>query len=121
MMDMLAQTNVEIREAEQRHRVRRAEDRRLRQPIMMVDRMLYELEELNVRGMKRVPLSYEERLRMLIGLVADVPNCGAAVENLKVKIGIGKLMDALFGLQQALFVQRHGAVYEPEDDLIFAA
>ncbi len=120
-MGMLAQTNVEIREAEQRHRERRAEDKRLRQPILMVDRMLYELEELNVRGMKRVPLSYEERLRTLILLVAEVPNCGPAVENLKVKIGIGKLMDALFGLQEALFVQRHGAAYEPEDDLIFAA
>ena len=121
-MGMLAQTNVEIREAERRHHVRRAEHKRLRQPIMMVDRMLYELEELNVRGMKRVPLSYDERLRTLVLLVADVPNCGPAVENLKVKIGIGKLMDALFGLQEALFVQRHGGgTYEPEDDLIFAA
>jgi hypothetical protein len=121
MMEMLAQTNVEIREAERRHRVRRAENERLRQPIMMVDRMLYELEELNVRGMKRVPMSYEERLRTLIGLVAGVPNCAAAIENLKVKIGIGKLMDALFALQEALFIQRHGGAFDPEDNLIFAA
>jgi hypothetical protein len=121
MMGMLAQTNVEIREAERRHRVRKEEDDRLRQPIIVIDRMLQELEELNLRGMKRVPLSYEDRLRGLVAMVMDVPNCSAALENLKVKIGIPKLMDALFGVEAALFAQRHGGQYEPDDDLIFAA
>lgn len=120
-MGMLAQTNLEIREAERRHQVRKAEDERWRQPIMVIDRMLQELEELNLRGMKRVPLSYEERLRRLALLVAGVPNCGAALESLKVKIGIGKLMDALFAVQAALFAERQGGLYEPDDDLIFAA
>jgi len=46
---------------------------------------------------------------------------GAALENLKVKIGIPKLMDALFAVQAALFSQRNGGVYPPDDDLIFAA
>lgn len=120
-MGMLAQTNFEIRDAERRHRERKVQDNRFRQPIVVIDRMLEELEELNLRGMKRVPLSYEERLGRLAAMVADVPNCGAALENLKVKIGIGKLMDALFAVQEALFARRHGVIFEPDDDLIFAA
>jgi hypothetical protein len=121
MMDMLAQTNVEIREAERRHRERKIRDDRVREPVALIDRMLPELEELNLRGHKRVPLAYEVRLERLATLVRALPNSGPALENLKVKIGIGKLMDALFALQQALFVQRHGAIFEPEDDLIYAA
>jgi hypothetical protein len=120
-MDILAQTNVEIREAERRYRARKEADDRLRRPIVVIDRMLQELEELNLRGYKRVPLAYEERLHSLVTMVAGVSNCGAALENLKVKIGIPKLMDALFAVQAALFTQRTGGVYPPDDDLIFAA
>lgn len=120
-MGMLAQTNVEIREAERRFRARKQEDDRLRRPIVVIDAMLQQLEELNLRGMKRVPLSYEERLRSLVAMVADVCSCGPALEKVKVKIGIPKLMDALFALQAALFAQRNGGVYQADDDLIFAA
>jgi len=120
-MGILAQTNVEIREAERRYRARKEEDDRLRRPIVLIDRMLQELEELNLRGHKRVPLSYEERLQSLVTMVTGVTDCGAAPENLKVKIGIPKLMDALFGVQAALFTQRTGGLYPSDDDLIFAA
>lgn len=120
-MGMLAQTNVEIREAERRHRVRKEEGDRLRRPIALIDVMLQELEELNLRGMKRVPLSYEERLRGLIIIVGGLAACGPALENLKVKIGIPKLMDALFTVQAVLFAQRTGGQYQSDDDLTFAA
>ena len=119
-MDMLAQTNFEIRQAERRHLERKVANEQLRRPIVLIDRLLHELEELNLKGQKRVPLTYEERLGELQTMVAGLPNTAAALDNLKVKIGIGKLMDALFVLQEALFVQRHGPIYEP-DDLIFAA
>ena len=121
MMGLLAQTNAHIREAEQRHRqVKELEDR-WKRPIALIDALLENLEELNLRGQKRVPLAYEARLREIVALVPPDPELAETVANLKVKIGIGKLMDALFGLQEALFVQRHGAVYEADDDLIFAA
>lgn len=120
-MNMLAQTNYEIRQAERRHHERKVENDQLRQPIVVIDQMLQELEELNLRGMKRVPLSYEDRLSRLAAMVAGVPNANGALENLKVKIGIGKLMDALFALQEALFARRRGPIFEPGDDLIFAA
>jgi hypothetical protein len=116
-MGLLAQTNAYIREAEQRHRqVKELEDK-WRRPIALIDAMLQDLEELNLRGQKRVPLAYEARLREVVALVPPDPRLADAVANLKVKIGIGKLMDSLFAVEEALFSQRYGSSFEPEADL----
>ncbi len=126
MMGLLAQTNAYIREAEQRHRQSKALEQRWKRPIQLIDGLLQELEELNLKGQKRVPLAYERRLREILELVPSAPGLADAVANLKVKIGIGKLMDALFAVEEELFSQRYGASYEPEgadlgSDLIPAA
>jgi hypothetical protein len=114
MMGLLAQTNAYIREAEQRHRqVKELEDK-WRRPIALIDAMLQDLEELNLRGQKRVPLAYEARLREVAALVPPDPRLADAVANIKVKIGIGKLMDSLFAVEEALFSQRYGSSFEPE-------
>ncbi len=116
-MGLLAQTNAEIRDAERQSRKRKAEDELVRRPIFLIDRMVRDLEDLNLRGMKRVPLSYEARLRELDDLLGRLPALAVSRETLKVKIGIAKLMDALFAVQEVLFVERHGAVPRDEDDL----
>lgn len=124
-MGLLAQTNAEIRDAERRHQKSKAEDELVRRPIVVIDEMLRNLEELNLRGMKRVPLSYEGRLQELSDLLGRVPALAACRESLKAKIGIVKLMDALFAAQEALFREQHRAVYPPDEDgpsdLIYAA
>ena len=126
MMGLLAQTNAYIREAEQRHRRTKALEHRVRRPITLIDGMLQELEELNLKGQKRVPLAYETRLREIVELVPSAPGLADAVANLKVKIGIGKLMDALFAVEEELFSQRFGSPDEPEgadlgSDMVTAA
>lgn len=126
MMGLLAQTNAYIREAEQRHRQTKELEHRVRRPITLIDGMLQELEELNLKGQKRVPLAYETRLREIVDLVPSAPGLADAVANLKVKIGIGKLMDALFAVEEELFAQRFGSPDEPEgadlgSDLVTAA
>ncbi len=126
MMGLLAQTNAYIREAEQRHRQTKELEHKWRRPIALIDGLLQDLEELNLKGQKRVPLAYETRLREIVGLVPSAPSLADAVANLKVKIGIGKLMDALFAVEEALFSQRYGSSYEPEgadlgSDLVTAA
>ena len=122
MVGLLAQTNATIRDAERRHRELQAHRDRLRRPVALIDRMLQDLEELNLRGQKRVPLAFEPRLEQLLGLLATSPGAAAQRENLKVKIGISKLMDALFAIQEGLFTERHGQTVELDgDDLIFAA
>ena len=123
MVGLLAQTNATIREAERRHREQRADRDRLRRPVALIDRMLQDLEELNLRGHKRVPLAFEPRLQRLLELLGPAsPAVASELEDLKVKIGISKLMDALFSIQETLFRERHTASFELDgDDLIFAA
>lgn len=126
MMGLLAQTNAYIREAEQRHRRTKELEHRVRRPITLIDGLLQELEELNLKGQKRVPLAYETRLQEIVELVPSAPGLADAVANLKVKIGIGKLMDALFAVEEELFSQRFGSPDEPEgadlgSDLVTAA
>src|SRR5207237_781390 len=77
MTGLLAKTNAHIRDAEREYRDLKARQDRLRRPVQLIDRLLQELEELNLKGMKRVPISYEPRpdeildlmLRLLISLV----------------------------------------------------
>jgi hypothetical protein len=122
MVGLLAQTNATIRDAERLHRELQARRDQLRRPVAVIDRILQDLEELNVRGHKRVPLAFEPRLQQLLGLLRSTPSVAAQLDNLKAKIGIAKLMDALFAIQEALFTERRGVVVEPDtDDLIFAA
>ena len=106
MTGLIAQTNANIRDAERQYR-----DLKARQ-----DRLRRELEELNLKGMKRVPISYEPRLEEILALVRPVPSIPDQLANIKVKVGIAKLMDALFAVEEALFTERRGASVEPDGD-----
>lgn len=129
MTGLLAQTNATIREAERRALEVKSHRDVQRRPIVMIDRLLQDLEELNLRGFKRVPLAFEPRLTSLAGVLRGTPSTTvtASLENLKVKIGIGRLMDALFTIEEALFVDRHGPALDDDftgdlsGDLIYAA
>jgi hypothetical protein len=116
MTGLLAQTNAYIRDAEQRHRDFKARQDQLRRPIQLIDRLLQELEEMNLKGMKRVPVSYEPRLDEILSLVGPLPSMTEQIANVKVKVGIGKLMDALFAVEEALFTERRGPSIDPELD-----
>lgn len=115
MTGLLAQTNAYIRDAERRHRDAKAQADRLRRPVALIDRLLQELEELNLKGMKRVPMVYEPRLDEIVRLVSTRPSIAEHLANIKVKVGIPKLMDALFAVEEALFTERHGPA-DIEDD-----
>ena len=115
MTGLLAQTNATIRNAEQQHRDQKARQDKVRRPIQLIDRLLQELEEMNLKGMKRVPTSYEPRLEEILVLVSPIAAMDQLV-NIKVKVGISKLMDALFAVEEALFAERRGTVVEPDGD-----
>ena len=116
MTGLLAQTNAYIRDAERRHRDLKARQQQVRRPIMLIDRLLQELEEMNLKGMKRVPVSYEPRLDEILALVGPVPAIADQLANIKVKVGIAKLMDALFAVEENLFSERHGPSIESDVD-----
>src|SRR6202165_199642 len=96
MTGLLAQTNAYIRDAEQQHRESKARQDQVRRPIQLIDRLLQELEEMNLKGMKRVPTSYEPRLGEILTLVSPIASMPDQVANIKGKVGITQLMDALF-------------------------
>ena len=106
MTGLLAQTNAYIRDAEQQHRDLKARQDQVRRPIQLIDRLLQELEEMNLKGMKRVPISYEARLDEILTLVSPITAMPDQVANIKVKVGIAKLMDALFAVADPLHPYR---------------
>jgi hypothetical protein len=116
MNGLLAQTNATIREAERRQREARARELEVRRPVRLIDGLLHELEELNLKGMKRVPMAYEPRLEEIVSLVAPTPAVGDYLSNVKVKVAIPKLMDALYAIEEAVFTERLGAAVEAEAD-----
>src|SRR3989442_12586000 len=113
MTGLLAQTNAYIRDAERQHRDLKARQDQVRRPIQLIDRLLQELEEMNLKGMKRVPTSYEPRLDEILTLVTPITAMPDQVANIKVKVGISKLRDALFAVDQRLFSGRTGLPVEP--------
>lgn len=114
MTGLLAQTNAKIRDAERRHRDQKAREDQLRRPVQLIDRLLQELEEMNLKGMKRVPMSYEPRLDEILRLIGPIESISEQLANIKVKVGISKLMDALFAVEEALFTERHGPSIDSE-------
>src|SRR5438477_12180562 len=98
MTGLLAQTNAYIRNAERHHRDLKARQEQLRRPVQLIDRLLQELEELNLKGMKRVPVSYEPRLDEILALVGPIGSIPEQLANIKVKVGFSKLMDAIFAV-----------------------
>ncbi len=105
----LHEASADIAAAYAAHLRSRLKQQELRRPIATIDALIRELEELHVRGQRRVPLSYARRLQELAQLVRPLPlpaTAAGATQDLRVKIGIVKLMDALFSLQQGLFVHR---------------
>ncbi|HEX9096188.1 MAG TPA: hypothetical protein VF990_08810 [Candidatus Dormibacteraeota bacterium] len=125
MTGLLAQTNAYIRDAERQSKDLKARQDRVRRPVQLIDRLLQELEELNLKGFKRVPMSYEPCLEEILRLVGPVQSLAEDLANIKVKVGISKLMDALFAVEEALFTERHGpspdADVQGYDNTLFSA
>ncbi|TMC42634.1 MAG: hypothetical protein E6J25_07755 [Chloroflexi bacterium] len=115
MTGLLAQTNAYIRDAERQHRDHKARQDQVRRPVQLIDRLLQELEEMNLKGMKRVPTAYEPRLDEVLTLLSPIGSM-PQLANIKVKVGIPKLMDALFAVEEALFAERHGPVAESDGE-----
>ncbi len=98
----LARTNAEIRDADRLHHQRTEQEWHVRFPILLIDRMLNDLENLNLHHASRVPTSYAGRLAAIKQLVESVPGISRQLDQLKVRIKIGALLDALFEIQDVL-------------------
>jgi hypothetical protein len=99
----MAQANTEIRAAQQRHQLQRAERFRRGRRIAFIDGLINDLETLNLKRVSRVPLSYESGLQQLRVLLSDTGVPSGHLENLRTRVGVVKLMDAVYATQEVLF------------------
>jgi hypothetical protein len=96
---LMARTNAEIRAALESHEVRRSERARLRRPIALIDGLINDLEELHLKRVSRVPLSYEGRLLQLRIVLGDSAVPSGDLDKLKARTGVVKIMDQLYEIQ----------------------
>jgi hypothetical protein len=97
----LASANNEIREAERRDQQRRQS--RLAEPRRLTDRLLGQLEELNLDGVRIVPDSVEPGLAELRGHLVAWPSVGARlIERLQTGTRTGELIDVVFTIQEVI-------------------
>ena len=97
MLAAMDRAAAEIRIAARRHRERSLAAWRIDAPIVEIDRMLDELETMNLSGRRRVPLGWEPRLQRFL---ASIP--AGCRQELRGNISPNRLMDSLYEIQDRL-------------------
>jgi len=112
---LMARANAEIRAAQQNHEAEKAHRSRLGRPIAFIDRLINDLEMLNLKGGLRVPASLEARLEQLRVLLTDIAVPSANLEKLRTRILIVNLMDQLYAIEESLFRHHRPDRWEEAD------
>jgi len=97
----LHRTNAEVVDATLQSERRRRISVRRRRPVVLIDSLLEDLEGLHLCGRKRVPASWESRLRAVSAAVP--PACR---QDLRTRIKIINLMDRLYEMQEKLLLRQ---------------
>ena len=96
--DLYEDANRAIWTAYERAASRQAELKRFPSLIRAIDDLLFELEELNLSGVDRVPAVLRERTTMILRLVPV-----SDPEEIRVRYRVGAMMDTLFRAQELVF------------------
>jgi hypothetical protein len=86
--------------------------------VHAIDDLLFQLEDLNLKGVDRVPATLRERA----GRILDAVPGREEYEALRVRYRVVPMMDVLFRAQEVLFRLRdpRRALYEAEDEEVAA-
>jgi len=98
---LLEDTVQAIREADLERRRRVAERRRLRRPVVRVDQILQELEEIHLRGGIKVPAVTIAKIERLLETLP--PECPTAFP---LRTTITRVMDHLYAIQDCLLSRK---------------
>jgi hypothetical protein len=109
---MLQEANREIRRAARDAR-RRDRAERLTSVVRAIDDLLFSLEDLNLRGVDRVPTALRNRASRLLELV---PEPDPEDASFRVRYRVVPLMDVLFRAQELLFRARDPDRPRDEDE-----
>ena len=116
---MLEDANRDIQRLCQEDLRRRWRQQQLDRVVHAIDDLLFQLEDLNLQGVDRVPAVLRERAGQILDAV---PN-REEYEMLRVRYRVVPMMDVLFRAQEVLFRLRdpRRAEYEDEDAMEEAA
>ncbi len=115
MIGPLGSANREIREAERQDQQRRLA--RMAEPRRLTDRLLGQLEELNLDGVGTVPIGYEPVLAELRGHLEDLTRVRPwLVERLQPGTRTAELIDTVFTIQEIISPPRLSTGILPFDD-----
>lgn len=115
-MAMIADVNREIEIADRR-RLQRSEHEQLTLIIRGIDELMFSLEELNLKGIDRVPARLRERAGALIDQACARPTAvEARNEPFRIRYRVVPMMDVLFDVQDRVLRLRNPMrVADPED------
>jgi hypothetical protein len=110
---MLEDANRDIQRLCQEDLRRRWRQQQLDRVVHAIDDLLFQLEDLNLQGVDRVPANLRERA----GQILDAVPRREEYDSLRVRYRVVTMMDVLFRAQEVLFRLRdpHRATYEDED------
>lgn len=110
---MLEDANRDIQRLCQEDLRRRWRQKQLDRVVHAIDDLLFQLEDLNLQGVDRVPATLRERA----GQILDAVPSREEYEVLRVRYRVVPMMDVLFRAQEVLFRLRdpRRATYEVED------
>ena len=84
---------------------RREDAERVGRMVHAIDRLLFQLEELNLHGVDRVPAVLRDSAATILDRLPEASS-DEQRESLRLKHRVGPLMDVLFNAQELLFRQR---------------
>jgi hypothetical protein len=110
---MLEDANRDIQRLCQEDLRRRWRQQQLDRVVHAIDDLLFQLEDLNLQGVDRVPATLRERAAQIL----DAVPTREEYEALRVRYRVVPMMDVLFRAQEVLFRLRdpRRATYEDED------
>src|SRR5215468_8375112 len=110
---MLQEANRDIQRLCREDMLRRWRLQQLDRVVHAIDDLLFQLEDLNLRGSDRVPATLRERA----GQILDAVPGREEYENLRVRYRVVPMMDVLFRAQEVLFRLRdpRRSIYDDED------
>ena len=110
---MLEDANRDIQRLCQEDLRRRWRQQRLDRVVHAIDGLLFQLEDLNLQGVDRVPATLRERA----GHILDAVPSREEYECLRVRYRVVPMMDVLFRAQEVLFRLRdpRRAAYDDEE------
>lgn len=100
---MLDRANRDIEAERRRARARREQRAQLGKMVRAIDGLLFQLEDLNLQGVDRVPSDLRSQAGRILESLPDAP---PGSDGLRVRFRVMPMMDVLFQAQELLFKLR---------------